>query len=96
MELAELSARATRFEGATELDTLAAAYARAARFSAAVQMGERAADRARRSGDEALAAEIETRVILYRSGQPYTDAVEPSAGPDPSGRVRFRLERRLQ
>lgn len=96
VELAEVSARATHFEGAVELDTLAAAYARAARFSAAVQMGERAADRARRSGDEALAAEIETRVTLYRSGQPYTDAVGPPAGPDPSRRVRFRLERRLQ
>ena len=94
VELAEVSARATRFQGAAELDTLAAAYARAARFSAAVRMGERAVDRARRGGDEALAAEIETRVTLYRRGQPYTDSVE-SAGRDPRRGASFRREQRL-
>ena len=94
VELAEVSARATRFQGAAELDTLAAAYARAARFSAAVRMGERAVDRARRGGDEALAAEIEARVTLYRRGQPYTDSVE-SAGRDPREGASFRREQRL-
>ena len=73
--LAESAARATGHAQPGVLDTLAAAYASALRFDIAVRVGQRAATLARDSGDEILAGEIESRVALYRDGQPYLLAV---------------------
>lgn len=51
------------------LDTLAAAYAEAGDFTKAVQTAEAAVARA--AGDEKFAAELRTRLALYKQGKPY-------------------------
>jgi len=53
------------------LDTLAAAYAAAGRFAEAVATAQTAMDLAASAGQRQLAAEIKTRLKLYRSGRPY-------------------------
>ena len=63
------------------LDTLAAAYAAAGRFGEAVATAEKAIDMAQSAGQTKLAAEIEARLQLYRSGRAYrppADATTPS------------------
>jgi Tfp pilus assembly protein PilF len=56
------------------LDTLAAAYAAAGRYADAVAAAERAVDLAGSRGDAALAADIRSRLALYRSGRPYVES----------------------
>jgi len=59
----------------TYLDTLAAAYAAAGRFSDAIATAEKAIDLARAGGQPNLAARIEARLELYRSGHAYRQSV---------------------
>jgi protein O-mannosyl-transferase len=53
------------------LDTMAVAYAAAGRFSEAIATAQKAIDLARAAGQPKLAAEIEARLQLYRSGRAY-------------------------
>jgi Flp pilus assembly protein TadD len=75
--LAEASVAGTQDPGL--LDTLAAAYASAGRYEEAVLTQDRAAKGARSLGAEELAAELEARLALYRSGRPYFDPREAAA-----------------
>ncbi len=58
------------------LDTLAAAYAEAGRFNDAAATAGEAAALAARQGDSQTAADVGTRLALYRAGRPYR---EPSS-----------------
>ncbi len=53
------------------LDTLAAAYAATGRFNDAVATAEKAVELARAAGQQDVAAEIESRLQLYREGKAY-------------------------
>jgi tetratricopeptide (TPR) repeat protein len=56
------------------LDTLAAAYAAGGRFEEAIETAQQALTMASSSGDTELAAEIASRLQLYKSRQPYRQA----------------------
>ena len=53
-------------------DALAMAYASAGDFGSAVRTATRALDLARRGQQEAFAGQIQTRIALYESGQPFS------------------------
>ncbi|HLY36544.1 MAG TPA: spermidine synthase, partial [Candidatus Binatia bacterium] len=72
--LAERARTAAGHDDARLLDTLAAAYAASGRFADAADAARRAAAVARRNGDEAFAADVETRLARYESGQPVRSA----------------------
>ncbi len=70
------------------LDTLAAAYAEAGRFPEAIATAGEAISLARSAKQSALADSIQSRLDLYRAGQPYRESSpkstrkpSPSAGP---------------
>jgi tetratricopeptide (TPR) repeat protein len=71
VHLAERSCVLTIAPDAGQLDTLAAAYAEAGDFNRATDTGLRALELAKRAGDNALTAEIEQHLGLYRSHKPY-------------------------
>lgn len=71
IEMAEHARDLTGGRGAEPLDVLAAAYADAGRFSEAIARAQMAQQIALRSGKRDLAMRIETRLQLYRRGQPY-------------------------
>ncbi len=73
VNLAERAAWLTKQEDAGALDTLAAAYAEANRFSEAVQTAQRALGLAQASAQTNLVADIQKRLALYESGQPYRE-----------------------
>lgn len=77
VRLAEEAARSTRGQDPAVLDTLAAAYAAAGRFPAAVQVAEKASSLARTQGQEALALDVDARLLAYRGGTPWRE--EPGA-----------------
>jgi protein O-mannosyl-transferase len=52
---------------------LAAAYAESGRFADAVETAQRGAELATSQGNPALAAELESNVVLYQSGRPLRD-----------------------
>ena len=52
---------------------LAAAYAENGRFSDAIDTAQRGADLANRTGNPALAAELDSNIALYQSGRPLRD-----------------------
>jgi tetratricopeptide (TPR) repeat protein len=52
---------------------MAAAYAENGRFSDAVDTAQRGADLAYRTGNTALAAELESNIALYQTGRPLRD-----------------------
>ena len=54
------------------LDTLAAAYAAAGNFPEAVKTAEKAIDLAEAAGQPDLAEQISRRLVLYKSGRPYS------------------------
>jgi Flp pilus assembly protein TadD len=56
------------------LDTLAAALAAAGRFDEAIEAASRAVSLARSESDGESAASIESRLALYRAGQPYVES----------------------
>ena len=65
-----------------------AAYAAAGRFPAAVQVAEKAAALAREQGLEGLAADVDGRLVAYRSGMPWRE--EPATRAKAS--VRFDVK----
>jgi hypothetical protein len=52
---------------------LAAAYAESGRFADAIETAQRGAELATTQGNPALAAELESNVVLYQSGGPLRD-----------------------
>jgi tetratricopeptide (TPR) repeat protein len=71
LRLAENLARATQRNSPQILDTLAAAYADAGRFEDAASVAEEAAKLAEAQSQTELAAEINSRLALYRQTKPY-------------------------
>ena len=74
----EFATRACRLTGENDLaclDALAAAYAANGQFAEAVTTAETALALARKSGPAALVPEIEKRLNLYRTRQPYRTAL---------------------
>lgn len=69
--LGESACRASGSQEPRALDAAAAAYAEVGRFADAVRAAAQAAGLARRAGHAELAAQIETRLRLYRAGQPF-------------------------
>jgi tetratricopeptide (TPR) repeat protein len=65
------------------LDTLAVAYAAAGRFDEASTTAERAIELARSGGHSTLAARIETRLELYRSGRAYRETAGETTSQHP-------------
>jgi Flp pilus assembly protein TadD len=80
VELAERAVQLTERRDATALDALAAAYAEVGRFAGAVDITNRTLDSARQQNNAALAARLEVRLALYRSGTPFRS--QPIARPD--------------
>lgn len=74
VELARKASEAADETSPFYLDTLAAAYAEAGDFDNAVQTAVRAIEMARAENQVAVAKDIETRLVLYRSGKPYHEA----------------------
>lgn len=75
-EAAQLAARAVALTGKSDpstLDTLAAAYAEAGQFTDAAQTAATAVQNANAADETNLAKEIELRLKLYQSGQPYRE-----------------------
>jgi tetratricopeptide (TPR) repeat protein len=83
VELAERARALSGRENAQCLDTLAAAYAAAGRFADAMAAAERAGQLAESTGQSALAAKIQSRLELYRTGQPYREAPNSAADTKP-------------
>ena len=73
VRLAERAAALTQHREAAVLDTLAAAYAAAGRFEQAVSTADRAAALATSARNDALAADIQIRLELYRRGEAYRE-----------------------
>ena len=71
VELAERGCNLTAYSEPTLLDTLAAAYAQAGRFDEAVRTAERALGLAKLVRQEKLTAGINSRLEMYKQGQPY-------------------------
>jgi arylsulfatase A-like enzyme/Flp pilus assembly protein TadD len=71
IQLAEKACRLTKFENPEFLDTLSAAYATAGEFNKAVQTAEKALRLYRDSKFEEKVVEIQYRIELYKTGQPY-------------------------
>jgi spermidine synthase len=69
--LAEGANRRTGRSHPRALDTLAAAYAAAGRYDEAVETAQHALRAALGAGDQRFAADIDGRIGLYRSRQPY-------------------------
>ena len=60
-------------DNAYNRDTLAAAYAETGGFPSAVREQEQAIEMLHRAGEVDLIANYETRLALYRQGQPYRE-----------------------
>ena len=71
VRLAERACELTKYEQPELLDTLAAGYAAAGRFSEAIETAEKAIKLAESAGQKKLAGEIQSRLQLYKAGQPY-------------------------
>jgi tetratricopeptide (TPR) repeat protein len=68
--LAEHACDLTGYQRPDYVDTLAAAYASAGRFDDAIVTAQKAIDLARSAGDSQFAGEIQSRLDLYRNGEP--------------------------
>ena len=62
---------------------LAAAYAENGRFFDAIETAQRGADLANRTGNPALASELESNIALYQSGRPLRDPSITNRNPSP-------------
>jgi tetratricopeptide (TPR) repeat protein len=71
IKLAEKACALSKRKNARLLDTLAAAYASSSRFKEAVETAEKAIKLAEDANEENLAEEIQERLNLYKSDQPY-------------------------
>jgi tetratricopeptide (TPR) repeat protein len=79
VQLAQRSRQVGGQENAQCLDALAAAYAAAGRFAEAVTTAERAVRLAESAGQTTLLKNIQSRLELYRAGQPYREASRPAS-----------------
>lgn len=75
VRLARCACELTNYKNPSILDTLAAAYAAAGQFSDAVATAQKALDMVRPSNSQ-LKTAIQSRLRLYKAGQPY---IKPSA-----------------
>jgi protein O-mannosyl-transferase len=75
--LAERACDLTGYQVPGDIDTLATAYAAAGRFNDAITTAQKALELARAAGQSQLVGEIETRLQLYRDGQPYHQLPTP-------------------
>lgn len=73
VDLARRAAQGSADTPANVLDTLAAAYAENGQFTEAIAAAERALARARNAGRTDLESQIDVRLQLYRSRQPYRE-----------------------
>jgi protein O-mannosyl-transferase len=73
VNLAQQACQLTGDHSPGNLDTLAVAYAAAGRFEDAVATAQKAIALAQAAGETNLLKEIEARLELYRSGQPYRE-----------------------
>jgi Flp pilus assembly protein TadD len=78
--LAERACKATLYENAAVLDTLAAACAAAGRFTDAVEMQRKAIAAAGADANATGTAAMRQRLRLYESGRPYVRKLTPAAG----------------
>jgi tetratricopeptide (TPR) repeat protein len=81
--LAERICQLSNYQMTPYLDTLAAAYASAGRFDDAVAIARKAIDLANSAGLPQIAKQIESRLQLYRRGQPYRRTVDATNPPNP-------------
>ena len=73
IRLGERACELTKYKDAYPLDTLAAAYAAAGRFSEAIGTAQKALELAKSLKQDYLIGEIKSRLVLYKSGQPYIE-----------------------
>ncbi|MEW6306462.1 MAG: tetratricopeptide repeat protein [Verrucomicrobiota bacterium] len=71
LKLADHAVNLSQGKDFLAMDALAEAHAESGRFSEAVRLARTAASLARAAGQAGIAAEIELRMKLYESGQPY-------------------------
>lgn len=71
VRLAKKACELTEYKQPDLLDTLAAAYAAAGKFTEAVKTAEKAIELAMLSGNKPLAEQIQSRLQLYKTKQPY-------------------------
>lgn len=71
IEFAGRAAELTKYQNATILGTLAAAYAAAGQFPAAIETSEKALDLAESTEQKQLAEGIRNRLLLFKAGQAY-------------------------
>ena len=71
IRLGERVCELTKYKNPTMLDTLAAAYAADGRFPEAVTTAQKALGLAKSAGEAKLADQIQERLLLYKSSQPY-------------------------
>ena len=79
-EAVKLATRAEELSGTNNvraLDALAAAFAEAGRFADAASTARQALAGAAAQGQEGLAEQIQQRLVLYGSNQPYREATPP-------------------
>ena len=73
VSLAERAAALSAAPDPSVLDTLAAAYAAAGRYDEAARVAEQALRLAESAGPPGFAAQIRSRLALYRDGKPYQE-----------------------
>ncbi len=76
VKFAERSAKLTRYQNATILDILAAAYAAADRFEQAVTTAQAALELATASQDKEQTSQIRKRLELYEQKKPYQELAQ--------------------
>ncbi len=72
VRLAEWACKATSYKSPPLLDSLAAAYAETGQFDQAIRTTQQAIEIVR-SNPKASTATLESRLVLYRAGQPYRE-----------------------
>ena len=82
VQLGERLCTLTGFQGAEDLDVLAAAYAEAGRFSDAIRVAQKAIELANAAGQRELAGQVQERLKLYQAGRPFHEG--PAAQTPPS------------
>jgi len=73
LEYAQKACELTNYKRPELMDALAAAYAAAGEFEKAIQTAGKAVELANSEGQKKLAEEIQNRLRLYKTGQPYIE-----------------------
>ncbi len=76
MKLAEWACKATGYKSPPLLDTLAAAYGAVGQYDRAVRTTRQAIEMVRRN-PAASTASLQSRLELYKAGQPHRESNEP-------------------